>query len=379
MKNQGQESKNFYRFFCEQAADGIFAVDLDGRIAYANRAGCKILKMTPRQAAGTHFSEFIAPNELVRSVKNFERLKGGSREIREERNIVNRKGEVIPVEFAASPIIRNGKVVQIHAIVRDISRRKQLEQLVHESEKIQALGNFIAGATQEIQHPLKMILDYVETLLEKYQQRNFEYIGYKEFQEILKTLERMKDQIRYCFDTTRRLLTIHKRKIGLKNDSSDVNAVIRETVKSLEHELGVSGIRLRLRLSASLPKAAVGVLELGQITQNVLTNAVESISSGGHIEVRTKYLKKENRIGLECRDDGIGIPKENLSRVMDPFFTTKPRGLEKSSGLGLSVVYALLTACEGTISITSHLRRGALVKIGLPVFQKHTKKRKIEA
>jgi signal transduction histidine kinase len=89
--------------------------------------------------------------------------------------------------------------------------------------------------------------------------------------------------------------------------------------------------------------------------------------SGGTIKVKT--LLKNGMIGIDVADDGIGITPEHLSKVFEPFFTTKERGIDKSAGLGLSIIYAIIEACGGTIHIKSSLRRGTTVEIALPIHQ----------
>jgi len=78
-------------------------------------------------------------------------------------------------------------------------------------------------------------------------------------------------------------------------------------------------------------------------------------------------MRKDNMVRIECRDEGVGIPQENLSRVFEPFFTTKHRGLEKSSGLGLAIVYSIVSSYRGEVVVKSDLRKGTTLTILLPL------------
>ncbi len=365
-----QESEDRYRLLSEQAADGIFALDLKGRIVYVNKVGATIVDEPSSKRKEVFFIDYVEKNSQEKAWKCFRRVKNGVSVVRYELNIVDKERKVIPVEFAAAPIYKEGKVIQIHLVVRDISRKKQMEHLVHEASKMKALQHFIAGTTYEIYHPLKGLLDHAQKLIDKYKKRDFEYIGFKEFKDIMRTLETMRDRIKYCFDTTNRLVSINKRKVGMNGNFCEVNRVIQEVIKLGEHQFTASDIKLKLKLSPNLPPAAIGSLELNQVITNVLTNAIQSIPAGGVIQLKTSYLCEKQTIYIECKDDGVGISKENLSRVFEPFFTTKHRGLEKNSGLGLAIVYSIIKAFYGQLDVISNLRQGTSVKIHLPIYKK---------
>jgi signal transduction histidine kinase len=97
------------------------------------------------------------------------------------------------------------------------------------------------------------------------------------------------------------------------------------------------------------------------------------LPGGGKVQITSRYQKAIDCVRIDCRDDGVGIPKEALSRVFEPFFTMKPRGLEKSSGLGLSIVYSIIKTHQGQVKIKSEYRKGTLVTILLPTY-KHKKR-----
>lgn len=242
-----------------------------------------------------------------------------------------------------------------------------MEALMREKEKIQVLQHFISGTNQELRYPLKGVLDLTEKLIDKYSHRHFEYIGFKEFNDILETLKSMRDQIQYCFDTTNRLFILDKRKNGLAKSHAHVNKVLKEVTQHFKHELFKMDLSIKWKLAPNPPDAAIDPIELTQVIDIVLTNAIQSFSGGGKITLSTKYYRVDNCIRIDCRDQGIGMTKETLRHVFDPFFTTKQRGLNKSSGLGLSIVYSIIKARHGDIKIKSNLREGTTVQISLPV------------
>lgn len=365
-----KESEDRYRLLSEQAADGILMIDPEGNTLYANKAAGQMLKTTPEKLVGNHFENHVDESAIPMVWEYFKKVRSGTPVIDTKLEIKDQKGRLFPVEFTASPIFRNGKVVQIHIIFRDISEKQEMETLVRESEKMEAFQNFIAGTIQEIQQPLKGLLDHSKSLIDRYKDRNYEYIGFKEFQDIMKTLQTMNDQVKYCFDTTDRLNSLNRRKARLEKNHCNANLIIHNSVNMLKHPLEVSDIHLQLKLNSKLPHVAISSLDLSQALNNIITNAVQSLPEGrGKIQIKTTYQKEANTVRIDCQDDGVGIPNEVLTRVFDPFFTTKPRGLEKNSGLGLYIVYSIIKTHQGEVFVTSNYRSGTLVTIILPVYK----------
>jgi PAS domain S-box-containing protein len=364
-----KESEDRYRMLSEQAAEGIVMIDLSGHIIYANRSAAKMFKTNVSDLMGSHFENHVDKPSLPTAWQYFKKVKGGTPIRQGEIEIKDKKGRLIPVEFTAFPIIRDGHVEQIHVIFRDIREKKEMENLLRETAKKEAFQHFIAGTTHEIQQPLKGLLEYSQRLIDRYKGRDFEYIGFKEFNDIMKMLQVMNDQVKYCCDTTDRLNILNRRKAKLYDTHCDVNHIIRESVNMFKHSLEFSGVKLSLQLNSGLPPAAVNGFDLRQTINNILTNAIQSIPSGGGgtIGVRTSLPKQQKMIKIDCRDDGVGIPKEHLPKVFDPFFTTKPRGLERSSGLGLYIVSSIIKAYKGEITIKSDHRKGTTVTILLPI------------
>jgi two-component system sensor histidine kinase AtoS len=372
-----KQSEDRYRLLSEQAAEGILMVDMKGTILYANKAAANIFKMPSSQIVGTPFARHMDKSSLMKAWSCFSTVKSGTPSICNDLNIKDKHGRVIPTEFMASPVFSGRKITQAHVIFRDMRQRKEMETLIRESEKMKALQHFVVGMTREIQLPLKGLLDRSQSLINKYKDRHFEYIGYKEFKDIMRALHTINDQVNYCFDTTDRIISLGRKKAKLADRYCSVNSVIGEAVGLMKHSLDVSDIKLRLKLSSRLPHVAIGAVDLGQAINNVLANAIQSFpSGGGKIQIKTTYQKAKNFVRIDSQDDGVGIPKDVLSRVFEPFFTTNPRGPEKNSGLGLSIVYSIIKTHQGEVMIKSDFRKGTFVTILLPI---HKTKKKLRS
>lgn len=489
-----EESKDRYRLLSEGAADGIFTVDLKGRINYANNALAELVDITLKEAQGTHFKKYVRPSSLPKAFECFEKAKSGHSRIREELEIIDGRGHVIPVEVSVSPLYKNGKIFAIHALVRDIRRRRDLENLLKESEKkyrdlfedatdalvivdfsgsildvnrqaenlfkrpkidligshqsilypktntqvykdlwpqtikahsrsydleimrrdgqivpvsllyrcievagrkvllgrftdlserkkdeekiresnkMAAINLFVSGTAHEIKRPLEVMLTHLKSMLEKYHDRDFEYISFKEFAHIMGTMQSLHDQVEHCYDIANKLLAFSKKKARIRNNGCHVNILIKSSMDLFTQELKKSNIKVVLKLAQKIPLAAIGVIEWGEVSKCILENSLQAMPSGGTITVRSFYKKDEDTVHVEFKDDGVGIPRENLPRVFEPFFTTKQRTLGQSAGLGLSMVYSIIKECKGDISIKSSLGHGTLVKVVLPVFKNH--------
>jgi len=227
----------------------------------------------------------------------------------------------------------------------------------------------ISGLAYELDSPLKSVLNHIEKLINDYKDRNFEYISYKDFKAMIATLEQLKRQLEHCSQTTGRMLYMGKRSVRLEDNSCQINDVIRDISGILSQQLKLAHVKIVSRLKKELPLAAVGQIECNQIIHNVLINAIQAMPGGGTVKVTTFLDRVQNGIAISITDEGVGITPDHLPKVFEPFFTTKERGIEKSSGLGLSIIHSIIKAVGGTVEIKSSLRKGTSVHILLPVFK----------
>jgi two-component system NtrC family sensor kinase len=227
----------------------------------------------------------------------------------------------------------------------------------------------ISGLAHELDSPLKSILERTQKLINDYKNRDFEFISYKDFKVIISTLEQIEHMLEHCSRTTSRMLYVGKRYARLEANNCQINAVIKNVIGDLSQQLKSSRIKLVSRLGKQVPLATVGPVECHQIIHNVIINAIQAMPAGGIIKVRTFLDKTDGFIGIDVTDEGVGITPDHLSKVFEPFFTTKERGIDKSAGLGLSIIHSIINAVGGSIHIKSSLRKGTTIQISLPVYQ----------
>ncbi|MGA2615560.1 MAG: ATP-binding protein [Spirochaetia bacterium] len=233
----------------------------------------------------------------------------------------------------------------------DISAKTELEEKIFQAEKLASISMLSAGMAHEINNPLSSILTNVQNLIDE--EKN------PERSVSLKWIEQ----------ETRRIARIVQELLNFAaTDSahaagSDVNGVVEEVVRMIGRSLAREGrIRIDTRLVRGLPPSVVSTDELKQVVINLLTNSVQAIEGPGRVLVCTRM--SAGNVSLVVSDTGQGIPKEVIPRIFDPFFTTKGNG--EGTGLGLSVVYGIVTKYNGGIDVKSRLERGTRISLSLP-------------
>lgn len=235
-------------------------------------------------------------------------------------------------------------------LVQDITEIKNMENQIVHSEKLSSIGRLAAGIAHEIGNPLTSIFSFVQILREneddplKKENLDIIYNHINRISEILKQLSGFT-----------KMPTEHQL------NPCNVNDVIDSTLNLIQYDKKAKHITLKRQLSPELPEIVANCNELAQVFLNLVLNALDAMPDGGTLTATSQF--KDNKVVLTFEDTGIGIAKEDLTRIFDPFYTTK----EKGTGLGLSVSYNIIKKIGGTISVRSELNKGTAFIIELPV------------
>jgi two-component system NtrC family sensor kinase len=232
------------------------------------------------------------------------------------------------------------------------------EQLI-QARKLASLGTLTAGVAHELGNPLNNISMVAQTYLELY-----DHLSDKDRVDYVKTVLEESERIRRIVQDLLGFSRSKERDFRI----SDINDLMRSSLKLVQNMLDVSGIATKLDLQDKLPPVFVDENKIREVLVNLITNAIHSMSAGDTIFLRTNFAKDKNHIITEVEDTGKGIRPEFLAHIFDPFFST--RGTE-GTGLGLSISYGIIKKHKGTINVRSTVGVGTAFTIELPI---HTTK-----
>jgi two-component system NtrC family sensor kinase len=232
----------------------------------------------------------------------------------------------------------------------------ETQQQLYQADKLASLGRLAAGVAHEINNPLTGVLTYSRFLLKRATER--------ETREDLETIVR---ETKRCRQIVRGLLDF-SRQARPKKTKVDVADVIGKSLRIVNNRLSFDNISVSTRIGANLPPMTADPNQMVQVFINLFVNAADAIGEkGGEISVSAnrRDVDGKQEVEIAVTDTGCGIAPENLSRVFEPFYTTKE---QDGTGLGLSVVWGIVDKHGGTIDIHSDLDDGTTVTIRMPVF-----------
>lgn len=246
----------------------------------------------------------------------------------------------------------DGAIAGTILIVEDISARVQLEEQLQISEKMASIGLLAAGVAHEVNTPLTGISSFTQMLLQ----------GAEPDDPRTKVLEKIERQTFRAAKIVNGLLNL-ARPAQVDSGPVDLNAVINDVLSLLEHQLRNGRIQVRKELSPATPIVQGIEYKLQQVFLNLFMNARDAMPRGGWLTIVTRGGEEE--AAVEIGDTGSGIPAEQLSRIYDPFFTTKDIG--KGTGLGLSITYGIVQEHGGAIACESAIGQGTRFTLTLPL------------
>jgi PAS domain S-box-containing protein len=344
-----EETKQYLENLLENANDVIYTLDHDQRFTYVNS---KIETWGYQKAdlIGRPYLSLLSKRHRGRRLRST--LDIGAKQVYEV-EVVSRTGEPRTVMVSVSPLRdREGHILGVLGIARDLTETKRLEQQIRNSERLASVGKLAAGVAHEINNPLGGILNCLYNLRKGTvsQARQDEYVV------------SMEDGLRRVQKIVRQLLDFSQQREP-EPAPTNLNAVLDRVLVLLEHVFTANGIRLDKDFQANLPILFVDGHMMEQVFMNLLLNAIQSIRERGTITLRT-YVR-EDSVVVEVRDTGCGIPSHVLPRIFDPFFTTKTTG--EGTGLGLSVSLGIVERHGGHIRVESEMGHGTTFTVTFPL------------
>jgi two-component system, NtrC family, sensor kinase len=350
--------REFNENIIESLDDGLVVLDLEDRVVRWNRALEQLYDVPRAAAVGRPFAE-VFERRFVEAICAARRDHPGgatlyrvplARNVAEEPLLVN--AATVPLCTHAGP---DGGTTGTVIIIEDITARVQLEEQLQLSEKMASLGLLAAGVAHEVNTPLTGISSFTQMLLE----------GADPEDPRTRLLEKIERQTFRAAKIVNGLLNLARQGAqgGSERAPVDLNAVIGDVLALLEHPLQIGKIKVRRDLLSPAPVVMGAEHKLQQVFLNLFLNARDAMSRGGWLTIVSRI--DGDRAVVEVADTGSGIPSEQLSRIYDPFFTTKSIG--QGTGLGLSITYGIVREHDGTINVESTVGQGTRFVVSLPL------------
>jgi PAS domain S-box-containing protein len=374
IRKQGEkhlaQMESRYRGLMEAAPDGMVVVNQHGQIVLLNaRAESQfgysrdeLLGQMVKSIIPEGFAERLIADALRTTAEALAQQIGTGIELNGRR----RDGTLFPIEIMLSPL-ESPEGILVTAAIRDISERKQLARQLHQSQKMEAVGQLTGGIAHDFNNLLGVITGNLD-LLERLVATNVPAI--KRVQTAQKAAAR-------GADITRRLLVFSSNE-ELKPSMVLLGDSIQNMIELAGHGLGPN-IKITTRIDESVPRIFIDPAGLESALLNLVVNARDAMPKGGsiliashaqnleesHPAVLAGDLKPGHYVCIAVTDSGHGMSRQTMERIFEPFFTTKPR--DKGTGLGLAMVWGFVKQSGGTVRVYSEIDHGTTVSFYLPL------------
>jgi len=361
--SQLETSERQYRGLVENAHEGIWIVEVDGAIKFANR---RMQEITGANLAHRNIAEFWAP-ETKGIVETILAQNRAGQVVQRELEILSENRSPVPVIMSSVPLMENGRFIGTFAMFSDISEKKAMEKQILEQQKMEAIGTLAGGIAHNFNNLLMNIMGLAGLILAGTDSGNAAYNDLKLIeQEVVKGSA-----------LTKQLLSLG-RDGRFSPKPTNLNDFLEKTAKLFCRTR--SEATITRNLSPHLPTVEIDQGQMEQVMLNLFVNAWQAMSSKGEMMLATRevtlskafcapYERPPGRyVHLNLTDTGQGMDASTLGRIFEPFFTTK--GVGQGTGLGLATVYAIIQHHQGIIKVESQPGQGTTFHIFLPVSDK---------
>lgn len=355
------------RTIMDTAIDGIITIDEHGICKSFNQAASGIFGYNAEEVIGKNISMLMPEpykSEHDRYIKNYistgiARIVGNTREAVGLR----KDSTTFPITLGVSELRIDNKIL-FTGIVRDITEIRKAEKMLKDSqiqlfqsEKMSAVGTMVAGVAHELNNPMMGLLNYIQYCHKRTAEDDKRYT----------VLEDAIRETHRCIDIVQNLLTFARmEKEGEEGFNKESCAVVLERVlKLLSYRIGLDGVSITHYIAEETPEIWMRANSIQQVFFNLITNALDAVAESPRKDIHIDIRPEGENVIVTISDSGNGIDQENLQKIFEAFYTTKPVG--KGTGLGLSMSHSIVNSHGGVITCESSPEMGTNFIIQLPI------------
>lgn len=356
-----RESESRYRDLFENAHDLIQILQPDGKLLYVNNSWRQTFGYGEEEIADLSIFDIISPDCQGHCEETFGKI------ISEEKThyittvFTAKNGRQVLIEGNAICKFEGGKPLYTQCIFRDVTEKKRMEEELIKAQKLESVGVFAGGIAHDFNNLLQAIIGNISLAKMYIDPQNKAY----------DRLEKTEKASVLAQNLTQQLLTFSKGGEPIKS----VTALSEIVKEATSFSLRGSKVKCRYQMADNLWPVEADKGQLSQVTQNLAINASQAMPDGGILTIRATNITLDastiatlpdgNYTKITFQDQGSGISKENITKIFDPYFSSKKTG----SGLGLAISYSIISNHGGLITADSQPGQGALFTIYLPAAQ----------
>ncbi len=358
----------------DAVGEGIFGVNNRGNLTFINSSALKMLNMDEKDLIGESALRLISSSSVQTSV-NLDAyiaitqcFQKGIAALNMEGFVIVKNGVELPVRFSCTPILKSGEAVGSVVSFVDVSNQKDMEAMLLQSQKMEAMGRLTGGVAHDFNNLLTVIMGNLQFLKKRL----------KNDEKASALAEKVMQAAKNGANLNSRLLSF-SRQNPIAAETVNISELVLDLVEFMDRLLG-EDVTLHVTSSAESALVFIDKTQLQNALLNLCVNSKDAMPQGGDVSINIRLIDArllsealptqvgEYYVEMSFTDSGSGIPEEIREKIFEPFFTTKDQN--QGTGLGLSTVYGFIRQSGGNITVESELGGGTTFKLYIPVTQK---------